>query len=127
MALPRFFSVEEYIDYFPLHAVVLQKLRQRIVSISPKIVERIRYNGPFYDYYGMFLFLAVQKNKVVMGFVDGYLMSDEAAAFAPFNQKYIRHLSFKTGHEIHDDILVQYLHEAMLLKEMKQVSLKLRK
>ncbi|MCX6190389.1 MAG: DUF1801 domain-containing protein [Bacteroidetes bacterium] len=119
MALRKFHGVEDYIDYFPLYGDVLQKLRQLILSTSPKIHERIRYNFPFYDYHGMLLFLAVQKKRVVIGFVDGSQMSDTAGAFASFNQKYIRHLRYQTTKDIVEDIVLHYVHEAMLLKEMK--------
>ncbi len=120
MSLPKFYSVESYLDYFPEHSELLEMLRFHILQSNPKITERIRYNCPFYDYYGMLLFLAVQKKKVVIGFVDGGLMSNESDAFIPMKGKYIRHLQFSTPSDLDEDILFQYLHEAMMIKELRQ-------
>lgn len=120
MSLPKFYSVESYIDYFSEHSELLETLRYLIRNSNPKISERIRYNCPFYDYYGMFLFLAVQKKRVVIGFVDGVLMSNEANAFIPLKGTQIRHLQYATSSDVNEEILFQYLQEAMMIKELRQ-------
>lgn len=120
MPLPKFYSVASYIDYFPEHSELLEMLRFHILQSNPKIAERIRYNCPFYDYYGMFLFLAVQKKKVVIGFVDGVLMSNEANAFIPMKGTQIRHLQYASTKDVNEDILYHYLQEAMMIKELRQ-------
>ncbi|NDC31296.1 MAG: DUF1801 domain-containing protein [Bacteroidetes bacterium] len=97
-----------------------QELRPLILSVSSEIQESIKFNAPFYTYKGFLLYFSVIKkgNKLVLGFCDGHLMSDEENILqANEGQTQIRHWVLQLeGLEKHD-VLLRYINEAILIKE----------
>ncbi len=119
MALPKFYSVDAYFEYFPDLFDLLAQLRYHILNLDPRIKESVKFNCPFYDYYGMFLFLGVQKHKVVLGFVNGVELGNSAGAFKISKLKQVRHLEYQNIQDLNVETLIDYLQEAMLINELR--------
>ena len=97
-----------------------QELSPLILSVSSEIQESIKFNAPFYTYKGFLLYFSVIKkgNKLVLGFCDGHLMSDEEKMLqANEGQTQIRHWVLQRDRPEKHDVLLRYIHEAILIKE----------
>ena len=119
--MKRYSSLEHYIsEQEEWIQRKYQELSPLILSVSSEIQESIKFNTPFYTYKGFLLYFSVIKNgnKLVLGFCDGHLMSDEENILqANEGQTQIRHWVLqREGLEKHD-VLVRYIHEAILIKE----------
>jgi hypothetical protein len=97
-----------------------QELRPLILSVSSEIQESIKFNAPFYTYKGFLLYFSVIKkgNKLGLGFCDGHLMSDEENMLqANEGQTQIRHWVLQRDRIEKHDVLLRYIHEAILINE----------
>lgn len=119
--MKRYSSLEHYI--FEQEEWIqrkYQELSPLILSVSSEIQESIKFNAPFYTYKGFLLYFSVIKkgNKLVLGFCDGHLMSDEENILqANEGQTQIRHWVLQREAREKHDVLVRYIHEAILIKE----------
>jgi hypothetical protein len=97
-----------------------QELSPLILSVSSEIQENIKFNTPFYTYKGFLLYFSVIKKgyKLVLGFRDGHLMSDEENIHQAYEgQTQIRHWVLQHDRPEKHDVLLRYIHEAILIKE----------
>jgi hypothetical protein len=119
MTMPRFQTVEEYVDHMdPWMQDAFNSIRMLILTF-PEITEKVRYNSPFYDYKGMMMYMGpYQKKRFVLGFCNGNRMPDEAGVLNnDAGQTQIKHWEFKPGEHINDELLVQYIQDAMQVNE----------
>ena len=72
---------------------VAQALRTLILDAAPTIREEWKYRLPFYSHRRWMCYLSLQKQGLVLGFVDGKHMLDADGLFAPTNHKLIRHFT----------------------------------
>lgn len=120
MAWPKFQSTEHFLEYHAEHSAILETLRRIVLSCSDHIREGIRYNTPFYDYKGMLLYISLNKKYVYIGFVHGISMSDEAGVFASNTLKQIRQIHYKSLRDIDEEVLRNYVFEAMLIQDERE-------
>ncbi len=120
MSWPKFQNTDHFLEYHADHYDILETLRRIILSCSDHIQETIRYNTPFYDYKGMFLYLSLNKKYIYVAFVQGILMSDEDGAFALNNLKQIRQIHYRSVKDIDEEVLRKYIFEALLIQDEKQ-------
>lgn len=108
-------------------------IRHRFASIRallltfPEITETYRYRTPFYDYNGMLLYLSLHKKKhPLIGFVDGIHMQDEVGLLtAKEGQTMIKHLYLQSEIEPSDELIVDYISEAIeTRKRLKKYALR---
>lgn len=114
--LGKYTQVDEYIQHLPLWMQPVFNQVRMLLLTFPEVTEKIRYNTPFYDCNGkMMVYLTVfQKAKLVLGFCNGHLLTDDAGILLHNQkQKYIRHWEFKHGAFIQDELLVQYIQQAI--------------
>jgi hypothetical protein len=117
--MKKYPDVESYVDDLePWMQKQFSHARKLLLSFSP-IIEKMRYGVPFYDYKGMLLYLVrFQKTKLVIGFCNGIMMSDEAGILrADEGQTQIKHWFFEKDKKIDELLLSQYIHEAMLIND----------
>jgi len=66
----------------------------------------------------LYFSLIKKANKLVLGFCDGHLMSDEENILqANEGQTQIRHWVLQRDRTEKHDVLLRYIHEAILIKE----------
>lgn len=121
MALPKFQSVEDYIDYLDT-AWMRAKLHEvrMLILTYPEIRETVRYNAPFYDCAGkMMLYMGPYKKKrLMLGFCNGNLMKDPAGVLKnDAGQTQIRHYEFWEDEPVNAILLLQYIEEAILVNQ----------
>jgi hypothetical protein len=112
-------EVETYIQKMePWMQDTFNSVRMLILTF-PEIKETFRYKSPFYDYKGMMLYMGPYKKKrFVLGFCNGNRMRDETGILKnDAGQTQIRHLEFFSGQPINQELLVEYIAEAMQVNE----------
>ena len=122
----KFESIQDFFNYLPKHEmVIVQHLRSIVLDSFPNAIERLAYNVPYYYQHSRVCFIwpssvpwgKVQKNGVLLGFCNGFLMRDEIN----FLEKGIRKRVFvKTYHNIEDidpNLIKTYIFEALLVDE----------
>jgi len=106
-------------DLKPWMQGVFHHVRMLLLTF-PEITEKIRFNTPFYDCGGkMMLYLGTLENKrLMLGFCNGHLLTDEAGILKNEKQQaQIRHIEFKRDEKMDDELLVQYIQEAIHVRQ----------
>jgi hypothetical protein len=116
-------------DYFERCAdeqrSVLLLFRECILNASVHIEEKWRFNTPFYDYYGMCFYLGkTKKDECEIGFIDGFLLSNDQGLLTSFHLKMVRHYRVKSQNEVNTAALNALIQEALLIREEKNRSKK---
>jgi hypothetical protein len=117
--MKKYPDIESYLDDLdPWMQKQFSQTRRLLLSFSP-ITEKMRYGLPFYDYKGMLLYMVrLQKIKLVLGFCNGNMMSDEAGVLrADEGQTQVKHWIFEKDKKIDESLLSQYIHEAILIND----------
>lgn len=113
-------GIEAYISRLePWQQQVFFEIRQLILSAHPMMEEHFTYQTPFYKLNGLFAYFTTLKkgHRTVLGICDGFLLSNHHNLLvAPEGQKQIRHIILRENHLPTPDVLLEILHEAVLLK-----------
>lgn len=121
MALPKFQSVDAYIEYLDI-AWMREKMQEvrMLILTYPEVKETVRYNAPFYDCAGkMMLYMGpYQKKRLMLGFCNGNRMKDPAGVLKnDGGQTQIRHYEFWEDEPVNAALLLQYIEEAIKVNQ----------
>ena len=121
----KFYNFEDYYEYLPEKWQPSFLEARNIISNShPQLVEAIRFNSPFYLYKGLLFYLSMYKKRdFILGFCNGAHLSDEAGVLrADAKQKHIRHWVFNSNQKIDSHLLLNYIHEAIIVRDMETIT-----
>ncbi|HUN24430.1 MAG TPA: DUF1801 domain-containing protein [Anaerolineales bacterium] len=106
-------NVQEWFDSAPDDKkVILDTLRQMIVSQSNKVVEEIKWSRPCYSKNGkLFCYLNITKNHVTIGFEKGASLKDTSKLLQGTGKE-MRHINLKTLEELKPLAIKQLIEEA---------------
>lgn len=97
---------------------VAQALRTMILNASPAVREEWKYRTPFFAHHRWMSYLSLQKQGLVLGFVDGKHMLDADGLFASTDHKMIRHfIPAQDPHQLPVEALRRLLQEAIAVNE----------
>ncbi len=102
---------------------IVDSLRQIVLSTSPKFIEKISYQVPYYFIHSRVCYIwpasvhSGPKAGVVLGFCKGQLISDEYNLLEKEGRKEIATIPFLKSTEINSKAIMQYIHQAILLDE----------
>jgi len=116
-------EVNAYLKHSPKHIRGLMiTVREIILAAFPDIEETIKFTVPFYSRKGLLCYISPLKTKdgIYIGFVKGYLMSDEYGIFTGKGLKQIRHIEFRKESDIKKRLFKKYLEEAVMFNELKK-------
>ncbi|MFA5832787.1 MAG: DUF1801 domain-containing protein [Bacteroidota bacterium] len=116
-------EVNAYLKHSPKHVRGLMiAVREIILAAFPDIEETIKFTVPFYTRKGLLCYISPLKTKdgIYIGFVKGYLMSDEHGIFTGKELKQIRHIEFRKESDIKKRLFKKYLEEAVMFNELKK-------
>lgn len=68
-----------------------RRIRELLLQASPLMREEWKYRTPFYSHRLWMCYLSLQKNGLVLGFVQGRNMLDPDGLFAPTEHSQIQH------------------------------------
>lgn len=106
-------QVEEFILEQPENIqLLLKKLRFLILNSAPQIEERIVYGIPFFHLKKRIFYLTLKKERVDLGFCEGYLLSEHSILEIK-GRSHVRTISYFSHEEIDEDILTPILQEAI--------------
>jgi hypothetical protein len=123
--MDAFSSVNAYISRLaPWMQVRCNEVRKLILTY-PEIIERFRYNIPFYDYNGMMLYITLfEKKKLIVGFCNGHMIKDKHGYLHNSKgQTVIRHFDLFEEHEPDFEALCDYIEQAIKIKDLKRKKL----
>ncbi|MFZ4619373.1 MAG: DUF1801 domain-containing protein [Bacteroidota bacterium] len=116
-------EVDLYLKRVPKHQrELMTAVREIILKTIPDAVESIKYTVPFYTRLGLLCYLNPLKgsNGIYIGFAEGCRMSDPSGILTGKHLKQIRYMEFRTRSAIKVRLIKEYLHEAVMLNELKQ-------
>lgn len=101
--------------------IIMDVLRDFILSLNDEFVETFKYQCPFFTYNGMFCYLTFDKKikTVALGFVLGYKLEDKYGLLST-DRKQIRKLHFKTVDDIDEEKLRYYFEQAIYHQKLKK-------
>jgi hypothetical protein len=103
---------------------VALKLRQLILGMHDGITEKMRFNVPFFDYYGWMIYLNVYKKSIDLCFLQGLHLPDEFGLLDVRKRKQIRSVPIKKMSDVPIDALHALIIDAMevnrIMKEKKR-------
>ncbi len=70
---------------------VASVLRDMLIQASPQVKEEWKYKLPFYSHRRWMCYLSLQRNALILGFVQGVHLNDPDGLFASTGHKQIRH------------------------------------
>jgi len=70
---------------------VAEAIRSIVMEASPHIREEWKYRTPFYSHHRWMCYLSLQKKGLVLGFVQGGVMTDAEGLLAHTEHRLIRH------------------------------------
>lgn len=89
------------------HSVLLRQIHTLILDQHPGLNAQVKYGIPFYVLQKNLCYLAVQKNKVILGIVEGHRLGAVKALLDFTGRKQIGHLAIDPFNEqAHHDFLV---------------------
>ncbi len=122
-----FRDMEEFLDFLTAEElVIVESLRNIILSCLPNCTEKLSYNVPFYKINKNICFVwpaSVLWGKkkayegVLLGFSYGYLLNDELNYLEKGKRKHVTVKRFENIREIDRDLLKTYIFEAALIDE----------
>ncbi len=100
--------------------LVFEILRDFIFNKITDVEECIKWNCPFYSYHGLLCYINYDKKsrKVVLGFIEGFLIEDEFKLFSE-DTKQIKKIFFANADDLDEEILHYYLDEAIAINKAK--------
>ena len=96
---------------------ILRALRSIIFQTVPYVDESIKYDIPFYNYYGRLCFLNPRNSTVLLGLCKGVLLANMHGLLEGTGKE-VRHIRIKHLKDIDQTALQALLQEAVLLNEM---------
>lgn len=118
----NFRSIEEFLEFLPENEFrVVMHLRSIIFNCLPNPIEKLSYNVPFYYQKSRLCFIwpssvpwgNVDKDGVLLGFVNGNLMRDEQGYLEKGARKKVYGKAFYSIDEIDTDLVKTYIFEAL--------------
>lgn len=107
-------SVAFYIENLPDHKRgIALELRSIILNSIPGVEEQYKYKCPFYVYRGLLCYLSPTKNGMYIGFIKGTSLQDEDQRLTGEHLKQIRHLNFNSISDIDEDVVKDFLFQAV--------------
>lgn len=102
MTLERYFESQS-----AKHSVLLWQIHQLILDQHPGVNAQIKYGVPFYVLRKNLCYLCVQKNKVILGIVEGHRLNSVQSLLDFTGRKQIGHLAIDPLNEqAYHDLLV---------------------
>lgn len=119
-------AVDEYISrQAPFAQEIILHLRDVIHQSSSGVSETIKWRHPCFESNGLVCAIAAFKQHVNFSFFKGKLLNDSAQLFSKNNNNELAALKFTTLNDIPvDDILINYLRQALALNNSGNVSKK---
>lgn len=98
---------------------ILKHLRQLVHQASPQIQETMKWSMPFFEYKGTLCNMAAFKQHCTFGFWKGAMLADPENILNIKNDNSMGQLGRITSLADlpADELLIQYIHEAILLNE----------
>lgn len=113
-------TVELFIESLEGNAEILTRiLHEFLIENIPFVDYSIKWNVPFYTYYGNLCYINPQKEHIVLGFVKGNELSNQHGNLTG-DLKTVRHLLIFQTEDINQASLLDTLQEAMLLNELSR-------
>jgi len=112
-------EVDHYIlEQELIYQELLSSLRNFILNLAPQVQETIKWQIPFFSYYGLLCYLNVKakEKKIYLGFYKGIELSN-AQALLVGEGKQVKHVIFNPEDKIPEESLFELFQEAMLLNE----------
>lgn len=121
MRSPKYLSVADYIqsqkeEYQP----GLMLLRELVLGISSDLTETLKFNVPFFHYKKPFLFLAINKKRLALGFIGGHKLSNSQGLLQSQDLKIVRHIFLDPLSDIENwplEAICETIEEAMEVAE----------
>jgi hypothetical protein len=102
----------------PVKQQLMFQAHEVITSCSDMIREAFRYMSPFYDYNGMMIYMMPDKKEgIIIGFCNGYKMTDDQGLLSAHDRKMIRHYYIRSFNEKTAEELRFLVFEAMMVQE----------
>lgn len=126
MQVVSFRSVEDCLEYLPEHErIITDHLRELIFLNIPQVREKLAYNVPYFSrrtnicfiWPGSILWGQKTNAGVRLGFVNGYLLSDESGYLDHGDRKQVYWRDFFSLHELDHELISTLLVEATDLDE----------
>jgi len=98
---------------------VLKHLRQLVHQASPQITETMKWSMPFFEYKGTLCNMAAFKQHCTFGFWKGAMLADPEKILNIKDDNSMGQLGriISLADLPSDELLIQYIHEAILLNE----------
>ena len=109
-------------DLLPSEKSICLRLRELLLTHFPELNEKFGYGVPYYwlrsrvcfMYPASFPYSGI-KEGVSLGFAHGHLLSNEQGLLDLGERKEVAYIRFLSEKEIREDVLLEILHEAVLL------------
>lgn len=96
-------KVDEFIESMPEEKRELcEKIREMIWEHVPAVEEKISFKIPFYNYFGMFMYLNPSKEGIDVGFCRGKDLVDAFPQLTTGNRAIVAILSIKNKKDIYE-------------------------
>jgi len=113
-------NVDFYIEKQDLEtSLIVQTIRDIILSCAVQIQERMKYKIPFYSYHSNICYINVRNKVVDLGFVNGANLSNHQGLLEVKDRVSVRTISFQKNSEIDAILLKELIFEAIILDKIK--------
>lgn len=108
----------------PAEKVICEHLRSLIQENFPQLREKFGYGVPYYHQHSRVCFIypasfpySGQQQGVALGFTRGHLLSNEQGLLEMGARKEVGYVHLLTPKDIQEDLLLEMLHEAVLVDQ----------
>jgi hypothetical protein len=123
MNLAKFKDFDAFFEAcLPAEQEVVVRVRDLIQTNFPELKEKFAYGVPYYWGFSRICFLYPASFPysgldagVNLGFARGHLLSNEQEVLQLGDRKELAYVTFRSVGDIREDVLLEILHEAMLL------------
>ncbi|HRI58713.1 MAG TPA: DUF1801 domain-containing protein [Saprospiraceae bacterium] len=116
-----------YEDLLPAEKSICLRLRDLLMTNFPELTEKFGYGVPYYWRYSRICFIypasfpySGMEVGVAFGFTRGHLLSNQQALLDLGDRKEVGYVRLIAEKDIQEEILLEVLHEAVLLDEALQ-------
>jgi uncharacterized protein len=111
-------TVDEYIDNLPEERkVVIEYIREMILSEVPGIQEKLSFKIPFYHYFGMFMYLNNTAEGIDIGFCRGKDLTEAFPQLALKGRAIVASILIRSKKDIIDTSLREIIVAAAIWNE----------
>ncbi len=122
-------KIETWFDALPEEwQTPAQRIRELLMEAAPNMKEEWKYKTPFYGNGRWMCYLSLQKEQLVLGFVEGVHLLDPDGLFARTDHKLIQHYLPPTSGKLPEAALrrliaeaVEYNMEVLALRRKKRL------